>query len=161
MKADSANIIIGFCVVFLISLLVSGCNRQERRFDRFVHKFGMVPDKGAFAVIVIPATGCSGCIRAGLGFMKKRLGRPEYKFIVTAIHDRKLFRIRVGEDVYNHASLIKDIHDIWEQEGLKSIYPQVGIYVDGRLQTLGYIDPYKKHTWKVLDNVELSAIKEF
>lgn len=98
------------------------------------------------AYIIIPGTGCPGCISVGenllLTFLKNKY---PVRFLLTSIQSYKILRLKLGDSIINNAHVFVDrantiIHKV---DAKKQVYPMI-IYnnqQDNSLVDYEYIEP--------------------
>ena len=68
-------------------------------------------------IILVPGSGCSGCITKAEHFMK---------FILTNIQSYKILRLKLGEEAFHSPLLYLDKNNVWyNTKNENNIYPQV------------------------------------
>lgn len=114
-------IVIALCTFF-------SCSTEERKDKKYLsdHITFLIPTLGRCYnhVIIIPGSGCSGCITVAEDFLKNNYKNPEYLFILTNITSLKILSHKVGFNVINVKNIIIDDRNEYSHFNL-SVYPTV------------------------------------
>jgi hypothetical protein len=113
--------------------------------------------KNKEAFLLIPNTGCSGCINEAEMMLKREIEKESnLKYILTNIESVKLLKNKLGIDVSTHKKIIVDKDNYFYQNDLRSIYPKMYLFnSEGHLFKVLEISP-------LMDGVEIynKMIKE-
>ena len=137
-----------------VALLVFSCTSKKTPDSKIEQFLGDVsgdqttPDNVTF--VVIPTSGCTGCISSGISFLKKKIDDPAYQFVVTEISDKKYVKQTLGHDIFNNKRLVLDFDNKWKKYDLATTYPLVIVVKDGKASLITYMDPQNKHLWSKL-----------
>jgi len=99
MKADRFHII----QLLVFSLLLFACSSEESRKEQYlkdlVLEFSTSLDECHENIIVLPGSGCSGCITVGEDFLKNNHSEAGNYFILTNVTSLKILNHKLGLDV--------------------------------------------------------------
>jgi len=87
--------------------------------------------------MVIPGSGCSGCISKATDFLKNNIGSSKIFFIVTRIEDVKLVNIELG----THERLFLDRRNELTTLKIINIYPIFITLDDNKIVDILTLDP--------------------
>jgi hypothetical protein len=78
------------------------------------------------AYVVIPNSGCSGCITSAEEMLKQSVKTStQIKFILTNIESLKMLSYKMGFDVTKNKMILIDKGNLFNSGSLMSIYPQI------------------------------------
>lgn len=78
------------------------------------------------AYLVIPNSGCSGCISSAEDMLKRGINQSnQVKYVLTKIESLKMLSYKMGFDVTKNEKIIIDKQNLFNSGPLKSIYPQI------------------------------------
>lgn len=100
----------GLC---LVSMIFISCNKSESNnkveyITIQVKDLAKKLDKCYERVIILPGSGCSGCITSAEDFFKNNSSNPDYLFVLTNINSLKILKNKTGVDVYNNKNIVID-----------------------------------------------------
>ncbi|AUP78496.1 hypothetical protein [Flavivirga eckloniae] len=75
-------------------------------------------------IIILPGTGCAGCITVAENFFKENYKNPKYLFLLTNVQSIKMLKNKTKIDVENHSNIFID-YDNKYSNYKNSIYPTV------------------------------------
>lgn len=133
-----------FIIVILFAL--SSCSIEEKKNEKYLskHIITLMPtlDKCYSKVIILPGSGCSGCITVGENFFKDNYNNCEYLFILTNITSIKILNYKTGVNISQLSNVISDYNNVYAQYNL-SIYPTVIKYncKKGKIESIIYQKP--------------------
>ncbi len=90
----------------------------------------MIPSNGH--VIILPNTGCGGCITEGEKFMYDNIENKSVVFVLTGFPSMKAVKLRY-DTLLTHHNVLLDRDNLFYQEGLESIYPYAYALNNGSL----------------------------
>lgn len=100
--------------------------------------------------IIIPTSGCMGCINPAIKFLKEHVGDEAFQFTVTEIIDKKQLKNWLGKDIFSSKMLKLDYENIWRRHKLNSVYPLVIVIKNKKVSSFYYVNPLKKEIWNEL-----------
>lgn len=120
-------------------LLLAGC--QSQSFEQAVkNSFDNYLDTTVVDykyVMLIPNSGCTGCISDAEYFFKEYKDTSEILFIFTHIISKKDLRIRVGKENLQRKNVLIDIENrFYFEQFQESIYPIVAVIKDKEVVVL-------------------------
>jgi hypothetical protein len=81
--------------------------------------------------ILIPRSGCAGCISSAMGFVAANIDSLDETLIIfTGVDDFKLLKLRLGANVLNKKNVLLDSSGIIPD---KNIYPELIFLVKGKI----------------------------
>jgi hypothetical protein len=96
-------------------------------------------------ILIIPRTGCSGCIGVADHFFKNNnYNTEDVLFIFTKISSAKTIRLRLGKERVESTNVIEDHDNQFSQGILDSIYPIILFMEGGEIQEIEFLSPDKK-----------------
>ena len=127
-------------------LAIISCNRRQQENE--VHsKIENIINSNiprlldAEKILLIPNSGCTGCISYAESFVLENLDKMvNTKIVFTAISSRKVLKSRIGE-LFNDESIIIDSTNILFKEDLISIYPTLISLVNKEIIKIEYQSP--------------------
>ena len=112
----------------LASVSVPSVAKMNQEFIVAYSKLGRTEKKISASYLVIPGTGCSGCITFAEQFLKDNIqSHKNLKFILTKINSVKLLKAKLGIDLRN-PNLILDTLNQFGLGDLNSIYPTLYLF---------------------------------
>jgi hypothetical protein len=107
---------------------------QEKLSASFIstlHQLNPEEDTKKYAAyMLIPNTGCSGCINSAEAVLKNMYQKTsKVKFILTNVVSVKTVQVKLGINVTNNENILVDKDNLFEKSEFNSIYPQV-FFVD-------------------------------
>lgn len=119
---------------FGIIFLLTSCH-TDRLVNYYEKLFkGTYPNiDGQFkAYVIIPNTGCPGCISNAESFLKDHINElRNVRFILTNIYSLKILRYKLTNEILKNENIIVDIEKkYFAEEFSESIYPLI-LYLDG------------------------------
>ena len=127
-------------IIFILGLLLFiGC--QPTTFEQAVKKsFDYYLDTASVKcqyIMLIPNSGCTGCISDAEYFFKEYNGNDEILFIFTHVISKKDLRIRIGkENLQRKNVLIDSDNRFYFEEFQESIYPIIAVIKDRKVVAL-------------------------
>jgi len=78
------------------------------------------------AYMVIPNTGCPGCINQAENLLKEQINTSDkIRFILTNIESLKMIKLKLGIDVKKNSRILLDTNNIFYKDTFRSIYPKI------------------------------------
>lgn len=78
------------------------------------------------AYLMIPNTGCSGCINSAESVLKDMYNKSsKVKFILTNVVSLKTLHVKLGIQVTHNENILVDTDNIFDKTEFNSIYPQI------------------------------------
>ncbi len=97
-------------------------------------------------MIVIPRTGCSGCIgMADFYYKEASYDTSKIQFIFTKVSSVKTLKIRLGEGIIKKDFVHIDTEGIFSSQKLSSIYPMVVFLENSEIKDIEFLSPDKKN----------------
>lgn len=126
-----------------VSSLQAILNQQS---THFVHDFTQKK-----MLLIIPRSGCSGCIGIADNFFKnKAYQASDIQFVFTKISSLKTTRIRLGKERLNQPEVYLDVKNHFSGKALDTMYPIICFLENGQIKSLDYLNPTNK---AVLNNL--------
>lgn len=92
-------------------------------------------------IVILPGTGCHGCIQDGEFFMKKNIGNNKVLFILTKISSLEILQQKLGLQIKDHSNIYIDKENIFDIPSNNSIYPCVIKLEKGKILTYAFQSP--------------------
>lgn len=122
-------------IIFITTLLC--CNNEKSYQQELSNIVSEYPneDLSQFdAIVIIPGSGCSGCITDAEHYFQKNIGNDRIKFVFTFITSKKLLTLLIGEDNINsHNILIDNNNTFYLKKFIEKDYPYTIHFVDGQI----------------------------
>ncbi|MFY0593331.1 hypothetical protein [Roseivirga sp.] len=140
-----------FSFTIIIFTLISACNPQQE----LSNEIGLALESKSSALgqkfsekevlVVIPRTGCSGCIGTADHFYKEANYDPtKVQFIFTRIPSVKTLKIRLGKDISEKDYVYIDQEGTFSKGKLDSIYPLIIQLSNGEVLDIEFLSPDNK-----------------
>ena len=131
-------------IILILSLQIGGCKKSVD--ESFFTAISSVSDdnfkEGKNVYLLIPNSGCSGCIHTAQQFLYDNIDSFEnLKFIIHRFETKKELKIEFGNEIYNHENFIIDYKHIFLKNGFNSIYPTAFIVSNNKLIEMIIIKP--------------------
>lgn len=139
--------------ILLILLFSSSCfdkNQKEIYLTNNITKLMQNLEKCYSQIIIIPGSGCSGCITHAENFLKKNHNNQEYLFILTNIKSLKNINHKIDLKVDQLSNIILDYDNVYSRYYM-SIYPILIDYNCNKRKLENII--YQKPNSNVFDNI--------
>jgi len=122
-----------YLIIFALLSLTLSCSKikdkTEANFDinqkYVVDKIEQIIDlnNNCYShIIVLPGTGCSGCINKAEIFFKNNIYQPNYLFILTDFQSLKILNHKLGMDIKNLKNVYIDNENLFKNYDY-SVYP--------------------------------------
>ena len=111
-----------------------------KEIENYFHSINVKSD----TIVIIPGSGCDGCISLAQKFLVKNLERSDTNvtFILTRIDDYKIIKIRLNLfDKLNEKIIIFDKQNKLLHLGYKSIHPLFITLQEGKIKKMDYLSP--------------------
>lgn len=130
--------------LFVILLLLFSCKRTVTYEENISNKLDDL-DKFNFQkyshVVIIPGSGCSGCISEAEAFFLENYENDKIFFIFTKINSLKILRLRIG-DLLDRINVLIDLNDIFFiKNSTSSLYPVILNIQNNKIITYKVLDP--------------------
>jgi hypothetical protein len=120
-----------FIITLLIITACNNSNNKELNNNSVILKKNFInfletekySHKEFEKIIVIPGSGCTGCISDAEKKFSENYKKSEILYIFTAIGDLKLFKLNFPKDAFNYRNTIIDSNNIMIDYGFNSTYP--------------------------------------
>ncbi|MDQ6527673.1 hypothetical protein [Flavobacterium sp. LHD-85] len=121
-----------FLFLFCLSVFFVSCNdkKKDQEFDYMSESIEklVVPMKKCYKnIIVLPGSGCDGCISEGETFLAENYKNDEYLFVLTNINSLKIISHKIGIDVTKYSNIYIDDNNVFSKKN-NLIYPLVAFY---------------------------------
>jgi len=129
-----------FPLIGLVSCIESSQRMPVKGIENYFHSLNVKSD----TIVIIPGSGCDGCISRAQKFLIKNLERSDTNitFILTRIDDYKTIKIRLNLfDKLNEKIIIFDKQNKLLHLGYKSIYPLFITLQEGKIKKIDYLSP--------------------
>lgn len=130
-------------IIAVLSFLVA-CNKktknEERDFLNNCIERLNISDNYKW-IVILPGTGCHGCIQDGEYFMKKNIGNNKILFILTKVYSLKILQQKVGFQIKKYPNVYIDKENTFDIPSKNSIYPCVVELEKGHLSTYAFQSP--------------------
>lgn len=92
--------------------------------------------------IVLPQTGCTGCITTAEDFLRKTACTlPHTRYVLTDIVSLKTLKLKIGAETIEKPCIVLDKNREWGTFELRSLYPAIIRIEGGRLRSLRFQSP--------------------
>lgn len=134
-----------FCIsIFVILSCFVACNKKaeekEKEFLSSCIERLDIADNYQW-IVILPGTGCHGCIQDGEFFMKKNIENNKVLFILTKISSLKILQQKLGFQIKDHSNIYIDKENIFDIPSNNSIYPCVIKLEKGKILTYAFQSP--------------------
>jgi thioredoxin-related protein len=131
-------------IICLIIFILASCTKSYS--DKLLGVFYTIQDKSTFDykyLIIIPNSGCTGCISFAENFFMENKDNQEMFFVFTKIFSKKDLKIRIGRDNLTRSNVyIDDENRLYLSQYEENIYPVVFIFQDKKVG-FKYLDDMK------------------
>lgn len=118
-------------ITLLITLSCNKSNNNELNNNSIILKKDLIhflkTEKYSYKIfdkiIVIPGSGCTGCISDAEKKFSENYKNNKTLYIFTAIGDLKLFKLSFPNDAFSFKNVIIDSNNVMFDYGFKSTYP--------------------------------------
>lgn len=115
-------------VIVIFFILFSSCSTENKKNEEYLSKrvHALMPtlNKCYSHIIIIPGSGCSGCITVAEDFLKTQYNNPECLFILTSINSLKIINHKIGVNLSQLSNVILDYDNVYSRYKM-SMYPIV------------------------------------
>jgi hypothetical protein len=129
-----------FPLLSLASCIESSPQMPVKEIENYFHSLNVKSD----TIVIIPGSGCDGCISHAQKFLVKNLERSNTNvtFILTRIDDSKVIKRRLKLfDKLNEQIIIFDKQNNLLYLGYQSIYPLFITLQDGKIEKIDFLTP--------------------
>jgi len=126
--------------VLFFSLLLFACSSEESRKEKYLkEQLSASMDRCYEYIIILPGSGCSGCITVAEDFLKNNHSRENYYFILTNVTSLKILNHKVGVDLKALPNVYIDTENRFSRP-IDLIYPAVIQWdcADGKIKSIAY-----------------------
>lgn len=93
-------------------------------------------DSDVVAYVIIPNTGCSGCITSAETFLKNTVSKSDkLRFILTNIASVKMLKLKIGNKIVDHPNVYIDKENMFYKGSFNSIYPTI-LFIDQKTKEI-------------------------
>ena len=141
---------ITFILLIVSCTLIFNCTGDDSEAKKYLIEVygGDPPEEGT--IVIIPTSGCSGCISRSIDFMRSHIDDDAYQFIVTGASSKKELKFIIGTQILSNKRLRIDFENIWVKYGLQSVYPLIIEMRMGKVSRIQYGNPENKNIWEEL-----------
>ena len=135
------KIILKFIVLFLLfSSCIDSVTKKETEF--LTNAINQVPVDNHYKwIVILPGTGCHGCIQEGEYFLKSHIENNEIFFVLTKISSLKILQQKTGVSLNNRENVLIDKRLIFNIPTQNNIYPCVVSLKDGKVVSHSFQSP--------------------
>ncbi len=125
-------------LTLLIGIALISCTKREitytdamvPRIDSLLEEYNLPVNK----VLILPSSGCSGCIRGAERYFMDHVNDDSLLFILTEVHSLKMLKIRFGSGIiFNENVYIDTLNYFYPYHFEEVIYPYIGDVSNGKL----------------------------
>lgn len=125
-------------LTLLIGIALTSCTKKgitytdamAPRIDSLLEEYNLPVKK----VMILPSSGCSGCVRGAEKYLIDHLNDDSLLFILTEVHSLKMLRIRFGSDIISNENVYIDtLNHFYPYHFEEVIYPYFGNVSNGKL----------------------------
>lgn len=118
------SIAIGGIFFVVFCLLNCGKEHYNEALGKVAERFLRTDSVKYTQLIVIPATGCAGCISNAEYYFLQRVQNPEIKFVFTGIVSKKALTLRLKKEYLQQKNVYIDEDNLFYLTGFEEkIYP--------------------------------------
>lgn len=134
-----------------------GCSRKDIRLNEISNAVELNSKEhnfqDAMALLIVPRSGCDGCITNSERFILDNLNNlPKLHVVFTATSSQKALRLKMGDSIYNHDQVFVDLSNSFYTPALMSVYPMVAYLEEGRVISINYVSPDSPESLNTLLN---------
>ncbi len=126
------------CVLFLSCTI--GRTEEETFLTPYIQEINDI-NKYRW-VVILPSTGCNGCIQHGEFFMKQNINRNDILFIITKATSIKTMQLKLGINLREHSNIYLDRENKFDIPTKNSIYPCVIELQKGSIKSITFQNPH-------------------
>lgn len=125
-------------IFLLISISVVSCAKKKETYESAmrprIDSLLIEYKKPVKEIIILPTSGCTGCVQSGEQYMLQHLNNDSILFVLTEIHSLKSLELRFGKDVLLQSNVYIDSLDYFYPPYFEEvIYPFIGEIDDDKL----------------------------
>lgn len=134
-----------FCITtFVILSCLIACNKKAKEKEKVflsncIERLD-VADRYQW-IVILPGTGCHGCIQDGEFFMKKNIKNDKVLFILTKVSSLKILQQKLGFQIKEYSNIYIDKENMFDIPSNNSIYPCVIKLEKGKISTYAFQSP--------------------
>jgi hypothetical protein len=105
-------------------------------------------------LIIIPQSGCPGCIDRALKFVKDDISEnPIFLVVLTNVSDKKYFYFLAGAKLLDNKNVQFDQNNEIGELSHTTIYPKIIFLKKGKIKSIVEVTPNDKNIWqKIAEN---------
>ncbi len=99
-----------FCIfIYIISFCFIACNKKNKEKEKVflnncIERLD-IADNYQW-IVILPGTGCHGCIQDGEFFMKKNIENNKVLFILTKVSSLKILQQKLGIQIKDYSNIL-------------------------------------------------------
>ncbi len=134
-----------FCIfIYIISFCFIACNKKNKEKEKVflnncIERLD-IADNYQW-IVILPGTGCHGCIQDGEFFMKKNIENNKVLFILTKVSSLKILQQKLGIQIKDYSNIYIDKENIFDIPSNNSIYPCAIKLEKGKISTYAFQSP--------------------
>lgn len=153
MKVLSSNKSLSLLVSLIMLTCILSCQQPSKAIQQQLEE-ALLSEPSALGssqnakqvMMVIPRTGCSGCIgMADFYYKEASYDTAKIQFIFTKVSSVKTLKIRLGEEIIKKDFVHIDTERIFSARKLNSIYPIIVFLENGEIKDIEFLSPDKKN----------------
>ena len=128
----------------LLAFYSTGCKQDyfSAMADKIAQETGHELDKYD-NVVIIPGSGCSGCITDAETFFNNNVHNERMKFILTFVSSRKEMAIRLGKENIGRENVFIDNENVFYLLNYHDkIYPVIALVEQGKITNVQLLSNY-------------------
>lgn len=124
-----------FSILLVSSLLSCSTGEKNTEVSSFLNGFEGLSTTESCSVVILPFSGCTGCISSVEFFVKENVFLDSSLYVVvTNLPFKKQASLRYGEEFMRHPRVYVDEENRWPTSGIQSdIYPALVHIEEGRI----------------------------
>lgn len=136
-----------FIVFFLYSIIMNiSCKNCEVSFYKKVLKQTSVITDSIDILVVIPGSGCTGCISGAENYLKTNVDKSSrIKYILTNIQSLKILKLKISKAIASPNIYIDEDNLWYDADNRLSIYPLVLYLNKKQIIKYNYISPESRY----------------
>jgi len=141
-------------ISIVIVFLMISCNeehREIRKLNNLLNQEYKYKIKKVSFIIIIPQSGCHGCISESIKFIRANLNKTSDFFVILSkITDEKYFSFYTGSEIFNNKNVYFDEGNEISRITKMTIYPQIVFIKNGKAKSIMDVSPNERNIWKKL-----------
>lgn len=130
-------------IIIMLSCLIA-CNKKAEKGEKVFlsNCIEQLDFAGNYEwIVILPGTGCHGCIQDGEFFMKKNVENSKILFVLTKVSSLKILQQKLGFQIKDHSNIYIDRENMFDIPSNNSIYPCVIKLEKGKISTYAFQSP--------------------